>query len=570
MGAGTTEGTSKREAAAAASEGRRTTMARPVARSQAKDTKASVPGNFSERLDPWNYSKANFQYRGDERSSKQKYKNNTRVMKIGEDLSEGPPGSLTKFQEDLKAELCRWRNSFNVSDARVEAHSSKQKSKSNSSIFTVGEFCSGGCLDTLAAIRAGFNPIWSSEIDANQARMYEDLTGGKCLGDTFGTEVAEAPRVHYLKSGQPCTNWSTAGNEEGENGDTGWMFVKQVDEILEKRPWAFRLEVQINALNINGGAAVERVTTLLGQKYVIHMRKIAMWRLGDASNRKRLFIVGFDKKLEQAAHEYYWPKPSFTEHNAPIARLIAVPDEEIPATHWRYDQVAELDSWENHDVKGAVQVIARTGQGMGPPGAPHVIAGWDALLNGPTALGGGARGPELDWKSGEPIKRTRLRVPTEYCRAASLSDEYLQWAAAYAPGNVIDFQVRCINNGVPLRSSVAIDTAVMNTLAVRMYREQVIFECPYVQALFKSKSFAAFFLKDGLNYLQWLGLPEVETSRRRAAIPADFKEKVVVQLPAHNSSPERKAVKPIKQLVAVCPHDPYLGEVNMSVYKSWD
>ena len=56
-------------------------------------------------------------------------------------------------------------------------------------------------------------------------------------------------------------------------------------------------------------------------------------------------------------------------------------------------------------------------------------------------------------------------------------------------------------------------------VAKAMYREQVIFICPYSMTEFRSKLFAAFRLQDGLNYLQFLGLPEVETARGRVAIP---------------------------------------------------
>jgi len=67
-------------------------------------------------------------------------------------------------------------------------------------LFTVAELCSGGGLDTIAALRVGFKPLWSSEIDHAQSRMYSDLTGNKCLGDTFGAAVKTAARVHYLKT----------------------------------------------------------------------------------------------------------------------------------------------------------------------------------------------------------------------------------------------------------------------------------------------------------------------------------------------------------------------------------
>ena len=86
-------------------------------------------------------------------------------------------------------------------------------------------------------------------------------------------------------------------------------------------------------------------------------------------------------------------------------------------------------------------------------------------------------------------------------------------------------------------------------VAVGMEREQVIFMCPYALSTFRSKSFAAFRLKDGLNYLQFLHLPEVETARGRVNIPADFKENVKVHLPAHNSEPAKKAERPITEVV---------------------
>ena len=70
-------------------------------------------------------------------------------------------------------------------------------------------------------------------------------------------------------------------------------------------------------------------------------------------------------------------------------------------------------------------------------------------------------------------------------------------------------------------------------IAKAMYREQVIFICPYSQTEFRSKSFAAFRLQDGLNYLQFLGLPEVETARGRVAIPVETTGTLVIKLPKH-------------------------------------
>ena len=73
-------------------------------------------------------------------------------------------------------------------------------------------------------------------------------------------------------------------------------------------------------------------------------------------------------------------------------------------------------------------------------------------------------------------------------------------------------------------------------IAKRQYMDQVVFDCPYTGAEFRSKSFCAFRLQDGLNYIQFLALPEVETARSRVAIPVHPLGTLVVKLTAHNKS----------------------------------
>ena len=63
-------------------------------------------------------------------------------------------------------------------------------------------------------------------------------------------------------------------------------------------------------------------------------------------------------------------------------------------------------------------------------------------------------------------------------------------------------------------------------MCIGMYRDQVCFMCPYTKSEFRSKSFAAFCLRDGLNYAQFLGLKALASSRASAAIPDDFNHKM--------------------------------------------
>ena len=67
--------------------------------------------------------------------------------------------------ENLKIELSLWRNTYSVGRAKRDCVENKNKED----MFTVAELCSGGCLDTIAALRVGFKLVWSSEIDPAQA-----------------------------------------------------------------------------------------------------------------------------------------------------------------------------------------------------------------------------------------------------------------------------------------------------------------------------------------------------------------------------------------------------------------
>jgi hypothetical protein len=74
-------------------------------------------------------------------------------------------------------------------------------------------------------------------------------------------------------------------------------------------------------------------------------------------------------------------------------------------------------------------------------------------------------------------------------------------------------------------------------IAVGMYREAVKFWIPHTNGIRQTKSFTAYKLRTGLNYAQFLGLPGIQTTQRSTAIPDDFKEKVVIQLPEALESP---------------------------------
>ena len=357
-------------------------------------------------------------------------------------------------------ELFLWRERFTFSDAMAELkadHRDKQ--------FSVAVLFSGGLLDTFAAVRSGFTPIWGCENNVNQARMWEAFTGCKNLGDVFGPTVLKAEKPMYLKSGAPCPNYARSGNQLGADGVTGWMFVQQADVINTVQPWVFCLEISDNALFVNNGAEVKAVRTKLGHHYVIKSKVIRMWQHGDPSNRRRLFMVGFHRELGQAAYDFQFPRGGFDDHKWPSARDIAEPDSKVPASYWRTDLVPSIDKVADDFKPATLHKVGSKGSDMGRSSLPNAVYSWDGLLNSQTTLNGGGRRPALDWKHGEAIDKTRLCLPVETIRAASLPSDYSDFAAAFAEGGSTDVFLRlCVNNGVPVRTGVAIDSAIKAVL----------------------------------------------------------------------------------------------------------
>jgi hypothetical protein len=183
-----------------------------------------------------------------------------------------------------------------------------------------------------------------------------------------------------------------------------------------------------------------------------------VWWYGDPTTRKRLFIVGISKELGPIAHKFNFPTQTHTPAQLVAFRDIAVADKDVPTEYWRQDEPTRVP-W-REPVPNNTHKIAQAGPGMGHSSNPNAVLSWDALGNSQTTYNGGARRPRLDWQATKngPVGRTRLTVPIETVRAASLPDEYLQWCFTFKQDPT--FLRECVNNGTPSRTSYAIDRQV--------------------------------------------------------------------------------------------------------------
>ena len=108
------------------------------------------------------------------------------------------------YDPTLGVELEAWRNAASMAELR-----DKIESQEGYSVAVLG---SGGLLDTIAAVRAGFIPVWGTEVCPKQQALWYNFTSSPNYPDTFRDIPSNAYRPHYLKSGQPCPNYTSEGS----------------------------------------------------------------------------------------------------------------------------------------------------------------------------------------------------------------------------------------------------------------------------------------------------------------------------------------------------------------------
>lgn len=117
--------------------------------------------------------------------------------------------------------------------------------------MTLGSICDGIGGWQLAAVRAGIEPIWSSEIDKYcMAITKRHFPNTLQLGDL--NKITDAPKVNIITAGTPCQSLSIAGRREGLKGASG-LFFKAVELIRRIRPSYFVWENVPGAFSSNGG-----------------------------------------------------------------------------------------------------------------------------------------------------------------------------------------------------------------------------------------------------------------------------------------------------------------------------
>ena len=158
-------------------------------------------------------------------------------------------------------------------------------------------------------------------------------------------------------------------------------------------PQAIFSEMADYAMRVNGDETVKWILAALRVRYHVVMRIVKVWDYGDGSHRKRLITVALRNDTAKAS-DYEMPPAVYTQANPHTARDTAVPDEEVPASHWLTKPLTKLYDW-TPPVAGELHRIGRLGVGMGPSWNPSLVLTFDGTHNGPTTYGGGGFKPPL-------------------------------------------------------------------------------------------------------------------------------------------------------------------------------
>lgn len=105
--------------------------------------------------------------------------------------------------------------------------------------------------------------------------------------------------------------------------------------ICKMGPEMVLIEMTANVVNVNGGKDLARLIRDLEAHYIVHHKYISVWRHGDPTNRKRLFIVAVHKRHGLKAAHFKFPKEQLDEEWYPVAADVAIPDDQVPARYVR-------------------------------------------------------------------------------------------------------------------------------------------------------------------------------------------------------------------------------------------
>lgn len=142
--------------------------------------------------------------------------------------------------------------------------------------------------------KAGYECVFSAEIDSHACKMYEENFGENPFCDITQLDAQSIPDFDVLCAGFPCQSFSISGKQKGFYDDTrGTLFFDICRILEEKKPKAFILENVKNLTTHDKGNTLKvMLESLHNLGYSVQFQVLNAKDFGVPQNRERIFLVG--------------------------------------------------------------------------------------------------------------------------------------------------------------------------------------------------------------------------------------------------------------------------------------
>jgi DNA (cytosine-5)-methyltransferase 1 len=225
----------------------------------------------------------------------------------------------------------------------------------NENKIPILSFYSGGGFLDMGFEMAGFEIVWTNEIDEVFAKLHSSgitswrvSRGNGIKAEIFNTKsitkikseeiLSEAfpkgkPEIFGIIGGPPCQDFSIMGNMEGFNGKRGKLTIVFFNKIMELKPTFFVME---NVIGLTKSKSTKKyLQTLLNDlepEYHIDHKTLNSLDFGVPQSRERVFFIGIkkdkldEKIINQNLFANWFPFPvnqnyqnSLTKYKWPVA-----------------------------------------------------------------------------------------------------------------------------------------------------------------------------------------------------------------------------------------------------------
>jgi len=183
-------------------------------------------------------------------------------------------------------------------------------------------FCGiGGFHEALRAIRPDFDCVYACDTDIHCQKVYRSNFNINAYGDIRDTKEL-VPDHQLLCAGFPCQPFSKSGSQLGFlDLIRGTLFEDIMDIVRNKQPEYVLLENVANLLSHDKGRTLKIIEGSLDNAgYKAYTQILSPHEFGVPHNRKRVFIVGINRKKVSSWSEFGWPQG--TAENEPHVNSI--------------------------------------------------------------------------------------------------------------------------------------------------------------------------------------------------------------------------------------------------------